>query len=156
MIFKWFLVGQDVASLYTKNSFKADSPSFSLFILFYFIFLSFCLFRAIPTAYGGSHARGLISCSLRPTPQPHQCRIQAASATYTTAHVNAGSLTHWVWPGIEPETKPSWIHFHCTMMGTPFLVFLKQNFKKIQDGVQKSPCYMFEHFNSVSSILQGT
>ena len=29
------------------------------------------------------------------------------SATYTTAHSNAGSLTHWARPGIKPES--SWI-----------------------------------------------
>ena len=34
------------------------------------------------------------SCSCRPTPQPQQRQIQAVSATYTTAHGNAGSLTH--------------------------------------------------------------
>ena len=33
--------------------------------------------------------------------------IRPASATYTTAHSNAGSLTHWVRPGIEPTS--SWI-----------------------------------------------
>ena len=31
----------------------------------------------------------------------------AASGTYTTAHGNAGSLTHWARPGIEPSS--SWI-----------------------------------------------
>ena len=31
----------------------------------------------------------------------------AVSATYTTAHGNTGSLTHWVGPGIEPESP--WI-----------------------------------------------
>ena len=45
----------------------------------------FCLFFAIswaaPGAYGGSQARGRI-------------RAVAVSATYTTAHGNAGSLTH--------------------------------------------------------------
>ena len=30
----------------------------------------------------------------QPTPQPQQRQIQAASVTYTTAHDNAGSLTH--------------------------------------------------------------
>ena len=30
----------------------------------------------------------------RPTPQPSQHWIQAASATYTTAYSNVGSLTH--------------------------------------------------------------
>ena len=29
---------------------------------------------------------------------------QAASATYTTAHGNAGSLTHWTRPGIKPTS----------------------------------------------------
>ena len=42
------------------------------------------------------------SCSCRPTPQPQQSRIQAASVTYTTAPGNTKSLTHWVRPGIEP------------------------------------------------------
>ena len=33
--------------------------------------------------------------------------IQATSVTHTTAHGNAGSLTHWARPGTEPEF--SWI-----------------------------------------------
>ena len=47
-------------------------------------------------AYGGSQARGRIGANgPRPTPQsqPQQCQIRAVSATYTTAHGNAGSLT---------------------------------------------------------------
>ena len=40
--------------------------------------------------------------SLQPTPHPQQCRIWATSETYTTAHCNTGSLTHWSRPGIEP------------------------------------------------------
>ena len=36
-----------------------------------------------------------------------QCRIRAAYATYTTAHSNASSLTHWARPGIEPSS--TWI-----------------------------------------------
>ena len=40
-------------------------------------------------------------------PQPQQCGIWAASATYTTVHGNAGSLTYWARPGIEPTC--SWI-----------------------------------------------
>jgi len=47
------------------------------------------------------------SCSHWPTPQPQQRQIRAMSATYTTAHGNAQSLTHLVRPGIEPVT--SWI-----------------------------------------------
>ena len=39
--------------------------------------------------------------------QPQQHEIWAMSVTYTTAHSNARSLTHWVRPGIEPAS--SWI-----------------------------------------------
>ena len=38
-------------------------------------------------------------------PQPQQCGIQAMSATYTTAQGNAGSLTHWLRPGIEAASS---------------------------------------------------
>ena len=38
-------------------------------------------------------------------PQPQQCRIQATSATYTTAHSNAGSLPWWVKSEIEPTSS---------------------------------------------------
>ena len=47
------------------------------------------------------------SCSFRPIPQPQQCQIQTSSATYTIAHGNAVSSTHWARPGIEPSM--SWI-----------------------------------------------
>ena len=40
-------------------------------------------------------------------PWTQQLQIQAESATYTTAHSNAGSPTHWVRPWIEPAS--SWI-----------------------------------------------
>ena len=40
-------------------------------------------------------------------PLYHSHRIQAVSATYTTAHDNAISLTHSERPGIEPAS--SWI-----------------------------------------------
>ena len=42
-----------------------------------------------------------------PTPQPQPCQIQATSVTYTIAHGNAWSLTHWAGPGIEPGS--SWM-----------------------------------------------
>ena len=74
--------------------------------VFFFFFLSFYLLRAAPTAYGGSQDRGSNpSCSHRPTPEPQQRGIWAASVTYTTAHGNARSLTHWPRPGIEPTTS---------------------------------------------------
>ena len=69
-------------------------------LYWHLITLFFCLFflpfsRAIPMAYGGSQARGLIEAvAAKPTPEPQQCGIRAASATYTTAHDNTRSLIH--------------------------------------------------------------
>ena len=44
-------------------------------------------------------------------PQPQQCQIQATSMTYTTAHGNAGSLTHGARPGIGPATSRFLVRF---------------------------------------------
>ena len=72
------------------------------------------------------------SCSHWPTPQLQQHQIQAASATYTTGHSNARSLTHWSRPGIKltsswvlvryVSTEPHWelplqffTSFHCKL-----------------------------------------
>ena len=92
------------------------------FIVFFNFLFYFCLFRAAPVAYGRSQASvwiGAVASSLppshsnmgselclRPTPQPQQCGIRATSATYTRAHGNARSLTHWAKAGIKPS--PSW------------------------------------------------
>ena len=45
--------------------------------------------------------------SRRPTPKPLPCEMRAASATYTTARGNTGSLTHWARPGSKPGS--SWV-----------------------------------------------
>ena len=47
------------------------------------------------------------SCSCWPMPQPQQCQIRAAFATYAAAHSNTGFLTPWVRLGIRPMS--SWI-----------------------------------------------
>ena len=54
-------------------------------------------------------------------PQPQQHGIWVMSATYTTAHGNARSLTHWARPGIKPATSWFLVGFvnHCAMMGVP-------------------------------------
>ena len=62
----------------------------------------FSFFRATPVARGPI---GPIATALGP--QPQQCQIRASPSTYTTAHGNARSLTHWLRPGIEPTF--SWI-----------------------------------------------
>ena len=46
-----------------------------------------------------------LDCRCYPIPQPQQHQIWATSVTYTTAHGNAGSSTHWAGPGIEPATS---------------------------------------------------
>ena len=61
------------------------------------------------------------SCSCWSTPDTQQRGIWAASATYTTAHGNTESLTHWARPGIEPSTSWFPVGFinHWAMTGTP-------------------------------------
>ena len=61
-----------------------------------FIYLSFVSFRAAPEAHGGSQIRGLIGAVTAGLCHSHshsrsEPRLQP---TYTTAHGNAGSLTH--------------------------------------------------------------
>ena len=87
-----------------KNSLQCFWVQRVLLVLSTFFF--FGHFRATPSAYGGSQARGQ-SCSRWPTPQPQQHQIQALSATYTTAHGNTGSLTQLTKLGIKPTT--SWM-----------------------------------------------
>ena len=84
---------------------SATSPVSLLFFLFFFLH-----FRMIPAAcsiwkFPGQGSNRSYSC--QPTPQPQQQRIQAASVTYTTGHVNTRFLTHWARPEIEPAS--SWI-----------------------------------------------
>ena len=62
------------------------------------------------------------SCWL--TPQLQQLEIQAMSVTYTTAHGNARSLTHWVRAGIKPASSWMLVEFvnHRATTGTPNFV----------------------------------
>ena len=52
---------------------------------------------------------GQIRVELQPPayPQPRRHQIRAMSVSYTSACGNAGSLTHWVRPGIKPASP--WI-----------------------------------------------
>ena len=74
----------------------------------------------------------LLSC--QPTTQPQQQWIWAASANYATTCGNAGSLTHWVKPGIEPTS--SWIlcgFLTCwATRGTPRSHILKGKRKQVK------------------------
>ena len=69
-----------------------------LFVVVVVVYVFFVFFNFLEL-----HLRPMEVSRLGTTPQPQQHRIQAASATYTTAHANAGSLTHRVRPGIDPR-----------------------------------------------------
>ena len=58
--------------------------------------------------------------------QPQQHRIWAVSATYSTAHGNARSLTHRARPGNEPATPWFLVGFvnHCTTTETPGVILI--------------------------------
>ena len=73
----------------------------SFFILFIYLF-----FMDAPATYGSSWAMELNwNYRCRPMPQPLQSLIWVITVTYTTAWGNAGSLTHWLRPGIEPMSS---------------------------------------------------
>ena len=65
------------------------------------------------------------SCSCRPTPQQPQSRIRAAFVTYSTAHGNARSLTHWAMPRIEPPSSWILVRFinHWATTGIPMVFY---------------------------------
>ena len=58
-------------------------------------------------------------------PQPQQLGIQAMSATYTTAHGNAGSLTHGARPGMELATSWFLVGFLSAAPQRALLPFMK-------------------------------
>ena len=67
----------------------------------------------------------ILSYGYWPTPQPQQCWIWATSATYTTAHCNARSLTCWARPGIEPASSWRLVEFdNCWAMFFQASVFI--------------------------------
>ena len=65
---------------------------FSVLFFFFFLFFSFfCLSRAAPVTYGVSQGRGQIGVIDASHSHSHS---NAVSEIYTTAHSNAGSLSH--------------------------------------------------------------
>ena len=91
------------------------------------IFLVYFFFRALPMACGGSQARDQIGAIATPQPQPQPHRIWVVSATYTTAHSNARSLTHWARPGIKCASSWMLVRFVAAepwweLLGHAFLI----------------------------------
>ena len=73
-------------------------------IFFYFSFFCFLIFNfmATPAAYGSSWARGQIGAAAAGL---HHCHGNTGSRPHAEACGNARSLTHWMWPGMEPESS---------------------------------------------------
>ena len=81
---------------------------------FFFFFFFFCLFRPHPRHMEVPRLGLNGSYSFQPAPQAQHHQIQATSATCFIAHGNAGSLTHWVIPGMEPVSLWMLIRFVST------------------------------------------
>ena len=91
------------------------------------------------------------------TPQAQQCRIRAESVTYTTAHGNAGSLTHWESPRIEPASLwiPAKFINHWAMTGTPwffnYFVYMHSSIVR-QCSSSGDTIHRPEHFFSIDIL----
>ena len=75
----------------TEKETATTLSQLTLCLYSFFFFFFFCLFRAIPVPHAGSQARSQIGAVVTGL---HHSQIQATSETYTTAHGNAGTLTH--------------------------------------------------------------
>ena len=73
------------------NLFSEQKQIHRLYLLIFCLFFFF--FRATPGAYGSSQARNLIGAVAASLQHSHSNTRAKPSATYTTAHGNAGSLT---------------------------------------------------------------
>ena len=103
-----------------------QQPELLLLDSFFFFFFVFCPFRPSPVAYGGSQARGLIGAVATSL---HHCHSKARSKLLCDLHHSS-----WQRRILNPLSKardstcnlmvPSWVHFHCTTMGTPAVGFL--------------------------------
>ena len=108
-------------------TFRLTSFYVSLFYLSIYlsIYLFILLFRASSVVYGSCQARGWIAATPAGLHHSHSNGSSEPCLTYTTAHGNAGSPTHWARPGIKPAS--SWILvqfiFCCAAIGTPFCFF---------------------------------
>ena len=93
-------------------------------------FFSFHLFRAAPTAYGGSQTRGLIRATV-----PAYARASATQDPSCICDLHHSPQQRWILnPLSEARDQthnliiPSWIRFCCTMMATPTDILLGQFF----------------------------
>ena len=85
----------------------------------------FVCFRATPVVYGSPQARAQ-SCSCQPNTAT-ATRDSSCICDYTTAHGNAGYLTHWVRPRIKPTSSHILVRFltYWATVGIPNQILLK-------------------------------
>ena len=97
---------------------------YAIFYLFIY-FWSFCLFRATPTAYGGSQARGPIGIVATSLCQSHS-NVGSQLRLWPTPQLMAmpDPLAHWVRPGIEAASLWMLVRFinHWAMTGTWYTI----------------------------------
>ena len=84
--------------------------------------------------------------------EPQQHGIWAVSATYTTAHNNARSLTHWARPGIKLATSWFLVGFvnHWATAELLSILFLKRNTKTW--GLAKA-CLRYQGLPNASGLF---
>ena len=103
--------GKTVIRFFSTPCLVSGKSSWHILCCFlFFFFFFFPLFWAAPSTYGGPQAMGPIGELPLPACLPAYAtataiQVRAESVTYTTAHSNAGSLTHWARPEIEPTTS---------------------------------------------------
>ena len=121
------------------------------------LFFSFCFLGPYPRHMESSQARVWIRATAAGLHHTQQPRIQAESATYTTAHGRTRSLTHWARPGTEPAS--SWILvgfcFCCTIMGTPTTIIFDCNRFIVMHVSTHGAIVEAENWTSSSSPIPG-
>ena len=130
-------------------------PSCKIETCILFFFLSFCHFLGPLLQHMEVPRLGPNqSYSHRPTPEPQQRKIQASSATYTTVHGNARSLTHWARKGIEPTTSWLLVRFvnHWATTGTPRDRFLPVSSEGRRKGLKISLGVSFTGTNPILEV----
>ena len=101
VIFRW-MCDLCYQGLLIERCLGSKSPYFIIIIIIIIIVFLGLLPQHMEVPSLGGLIRA-VATSLHHSSQ--QLRIQAASATYITAHGNAGFLTPWARPGIRPKTS---------------------------------------------------
>ena len=103
-----------------QGNVRCQSNQFIYFLPFFFL-----AFQGLTCSIWRFPGQGSSwSCSCWSMPEPQQCGILAASATYTTAHGNEDPQpTEWARDQTRNLMVPSSICFHCTTMGAPQIIF---------------------------------